>query len=197
MTVSRVWNRWAKDGNTERCTGFQWPPITSSREDRHANRMALIDCAATSGTLSQELGSFVKQQVSARTVGRRLQQHGYTARRPGLRLPLHQDGRIRVRRHRDERPLAVCISHCHTGPLPVLMQDNARLDVAGIVWTAFDTESVRLLTWPSRSPDLSPIENVWFMTVKRLARHHTPFPTVDELWHRVEAAWTSVPVPAI
>ncbi|GFW64954.1 hypothetical protein TNCV_392201 [Trichonephila clavipes] len=30
-----------------------------------------------------------------------------------------------------------------------------------------------------------------------LARHHTPVPTVDELWHRIEAAWASVPVCAI
>ncbi|GFW72335.1 hypothetical protein TNCV_703721 [Trichonephila clavipes] len=31
----------------------------------------------------------------------------------------------------------------------------------------------------------------------RLARHHTPVTTVDELWHRVEAALASVPVHAI
>ncbi|GFV22810.1 hypothetical protein TNCV_2090081 [Trichonephila clavipes] len=31
----------------------------------------------------------------------------------------------------------------------------------------------------------------------RLARHHTPVTTVDELWHRVEAAWTSVSIHAI
>ncbi|GFV01135.1 hypothetical protein TNCV_1010561 [Trichonephila clavipes] len=30
-----------------------------------------------------------------------------------------------------------------------------------------------------------------------LIRHHTPDATVDELWHRVEAAWSSVPVHAI
>ncbi|GFU75088.1 uncharacterized protein TNCV_4853791 [Trichonephila clavipes] len=37
----------------------------SSREDRHVIRMALMDRAATSRALIQELGSFARQQVSA------------------------------------------------------------------------------------------------------------------------------------
>ncbi|GFU16392.1 HTH_Tnp_Tc3_2 domain-containing protein [Trichonephila clavipes] len=63
-----------RDGNTERRAGSQRPPITSSREDRHATRMALMECAATSRSLSQKLGSFARQQVSARTFQRRLLQ---------------------------------------------------------------------------------------------------------------------------
>ncbi|GFW72100.1 hypothetical protein TNCV_4789871 [Trichonephila clavipes] len=35
------------------------------------------------------------------------------------------------------------------------------------------------------------------MVAERLARHHTAIATVDELWHRIEAAWASVPVHAI
>ncbi|GFX62573.1 hypothetical protein TNCV_4867361 [Trichonephila clavipes] len=35
------------------------------------------------------------------------------------------------------------------------------------------------------------------MVTERLARQHTPVTTVDELWHRVEAAWTSVSVHVI
>ncbi|GFW82627.1 uncharacterized protein TNCV_3491991 [Trichonephila clavipes] len=90
-----------------------------------------MDRAATSRALSQELGSFARQQVSARTVRRSLLQHGLSARRPWLRLLLtlhhrqeslqwfclqHQDGRIRVRWHRGEHTLAACIWHRHTGP---------------------------------------------------------------------------------
>ncbi|GFY11787.1 hypothetical protein TNCV_1529791 [Trichonephila clavipes] len=50
--------------NTEPYAGFQRPPITSSGEDRYVTRMALMDRAATSQALSQELGSFARQQVS-------------------------------------------------------------------------------------------------------------------------------------
>ncbi|GFY07533.1 hypothetical protein TNCV_3650401 [Trichonephila clavipes] len=35
------------------------------------------------------------------------------------------------------------------------------------------------------------------MVAERLARHHTPFTTVDEHWYRVEAVCSSVPVHAI
>ncbi|GFX40211.1 transposable element Tc3 transposase [Trichonephila clavipes] len=65
MTVSRIWNRWFQDGNTEYRAGSQRPPIASSREDRHVTRMALMDREATSRALSQELGSFARQQMSA------------------------------------------------------------------------------------------------------------------------------------
>ncbi|GFV89319.1 hypothetical protein TNCV_4151391 [Trichonephila clavipes] len=54
-----------------------------------------------------------------------------------------------------------------------------------------------MLTWPAVSPDPSPIENVWCMAAEQLARHHIPLNTIDELWHRVEAAWSYVPVHAI
>ncbi|GFT02189.1 hypothetical protein TNCV_84521 [Trichonephila clavipes] len=73
---------------------------------------------------------------------------------------------------------------------PTLHQDNAQTHVAGIVRTFLDMENVRLLLWPARSPDLSPIENVWSRVAKRLARHPTPVTTVD-------AVWSSVPIHAI
>ncbi|GFU30652.1 hypothetical protein TNCV_3031611 [Trichonephila clavipes] len=44
------------------------------------------------------------------------------------------------------------------------------------------------------TPDLSPIENVWFMVAKRLVRHHTPVTMVVKLWHHIEAVWACVPV---
>ncbi|GFW91189.1 transposable element Tcb1 transposase [Trichonephila clavipes] len=48
----------------------------------------------------------------------------------------------------------------------VFQQDNARLHGDDIVRTLPDTEKVRLLPWPARSPDLSPSENVWSMVAK-------------------------------
>ncbi|GFX56530.1 hypothetical protein TNCV_74761 [Trichonephila clavipes] len=60
--------------------------------------------------------------------------------------------------------------------------------VAGILRAYLDTENIQLLLWLTRSPDLLPIENDWSMVAERLARCHTPVTTVDELWHRFEAA---------
>ncbi|GFV01259.1 transposable element Tcb1 transposase [Trichonephila clavipes] len=70
--------------------------------------------------------------------------------------------------------------------------DNKRPQVAGIEWTFLDMKKVRLLPWPAFSTDISTIENVWSMVDERLSRQHTSVTTVDELWHRVEAAWASV-----
>ncbi|GFU67527.1 hypothetical protein TNCV_1600091 [Trichonephila clavipes] len=47
-----------RDGDTEPHAWFQWPTITSSREDMHAARVALMNRAATRRALSQEFGSF-------------------------------------------------------------------------------------------------------------------------------------------
>ncbi|GFW40360.1 hypothetical protein TNCV_1019181 [Trichonephila clavipes] len=83
------------------------------------------------------IGLLARQQVSARTVRRRLRKHGVSARRPCLRLPF-------TLQHRQKR-----------------------------------------LKWKS------------LVHGCRATGHHTPVTTVEELWHCVEAAWTSVPVHVI
>ncbi|GFU53685.1 HTH_Tnp_Tc3_2 domain-containing protein [Trichonephila clavipes] len=88
MTVSRIWNRWIQDANTKRSARSQRPCITSSREEWHGTRMALMDYASMRRVLTRELGLFARHQVSSRTVRRRLLQDGLSARRPWLRLPL-------------------------------------------------------------------------------------------------------------
>ncbi|GFU73555.1 transposable element Tcb1 transposase [Trichonephila clavipes] len=78
-----------------------------------------------------------------------------------------------------------CVMHHHTGPAPGIMvlesvvlpylqssataifqQDNARPHVARIVQRFFVNHQIELLPWPARSPDLSPIENMWSMIVQ-------------------------------
>ncbi|GFY13865.1 hypothetical protein TNCV_986371 [Trichonephila clavipes] len=44
---------------------------------------------------------------------------------------------------------------------------------------------------------LSTIENLRSMFAEQRSRHHTPVTTIDELWHRAEAAWEPVAVRAI
>ena len=42
----------------------------------------------------------------------------------------------------------------------IFQQDNARLYVEPRVLTLLNTTGTRFLLWPTRSPDLSPIENI-------------------------------------
>ncbi|GFV18861.1 transposable element Tcb1 transposase [Trichonephila clavipes] len=93
-----------------------------------------------------------------------------------------------------------CVIHNHTGPAPDIMglataifqQDNARPHVARIVQRYFINHQIELLPWPARSPDLSPIENMWSMVAQLLNQITLPAATPDQLWQPVEAAWSAV-----
>ncbi|UYV79102.1 hypothetical protein LAZ67_17001132 [Cordylochernes scorpioides] len=215
---------------------------TTSRAYRQIVRMAVTDRSVTLRTVAQHIQSVTHHPVSARTIRRRLQQSGLSARRPLLRLPLtqnhrrlrrqwcderrmwtaewseivfydgsrsclqHQYGRIRVRRHRGERILNRCIMHRRTGPAPGIMLSFLtfgacpqpyfnrimRPHVVRIVQRFFVNRQIELLPWPARSPDLSPIENMWSMVAQRLTQITSPAATPDEPWQRVEAAWSAV-----
>ncbi|GFX70434.1 transposable element Tcb1 transposase [Trichonephila clavipes] len=75
----------------------------------------------------------------------------------------------------------------------IFQQDNARPHVARIVQRLFINHQIELLPWPTRSPDLSPIENMWPMIAQRLTQITPPAAPPDQLWQHVEAAWSSVP----
>ncbi|GFS89200.1 transposable element Tcb1 transposase [Trichonephila clavipes] len=75
----------------------------------------------------------------------------------------------------------------------IFQQDNARPHVTRIVRRVFVTHQIELLPWPARSPDLSPIENMWSLVAQRFTQITPPVATPDQLWPRVEAAWSAVP----
>ncbi|GFV27248.1 transposable element Tc1 transposase [Trichonephila clavipes] len=112
----------------------------------------------------------------------------------------HHDGRIRVWRHHGERMLNSCVMHCHTGPAPGIMVwggigYHSRTPLVRIVSTLNSQLyifEIELLPWPVRSPDLSPIENMWSTVDQRLPHITSPAAT-DQLWLRVEAARSAVP----
>ncbi|GFY02970.1 transposable element Tcb1 transposase [Trichonephila clavipes] len=75
----------------------------------------------------------------------------------------------------------------------IFQQDNALPHVARTVQRFFLNHQIELLPWPARSPDLSPIENMWSMVAQRLTQITLPTATPDQLWQSVEAAWFAVP----
>ncbi|GFV45274.1 transposable element Tc3 transposase [Trichonephila clavipes] len=71
----------------------------------------------------------------------------------------------------------------------IFQQYNARPHVTRIVQRFFVNHQIELLPWPARSPDLSPIENMWSMVAERLTQITPPAATPDQLWQRVDAAF--------
>ncbi|GFV70352.1 hypothetical protein TNCV_4797711 [Trichonephila clavipes] len=50
---------------------------------------------------------------------------------------------------------------------------------------------MQLLPWSGYSPDMLPIEHVWDLVGRRLARD--PRPSKDEFFLRIQAIWNSIP----
>ncbi|GFU26012.1 transposable element Tcb1 transposase [Trichonephila clavipes] len=192
-TVMRICDRWMQEGTTDR-RGPSHPPqcTTSRREDKQIVRMAQSGLSARRPLLGLPL----------RQNHRRLRRQWCDERRmwaaewnelvftDGSRTCLqHHDGRIRVWRHRGERMLNSGVMHRHTGPAPGIMglattifqQDNYRQHVARILQRFFVNHQIELLFWPARSPDLSPIENMWSMVAQRLTQITPPAATPDQL----------------
>ncbi|GFV70182.1 transposable element Tcb1 transposase [Trichonephila clavipes] len=92
-TVMRICDRWMQEGTMDRRGRSHSPQCTTSREDRQIVCMAVTDSSVTSRTVAHQVESVTHHSVSERTICRRLQQSGLSARRPLLGLPLTQNHR--------------------------------------------------------------------------------------------------------
>jgi len=71
----------------------------------------------------------------------------------------------------------------------LLQQDNARAHVSRKTLKYLEEEHVHYLAWPSYSPDLSPIENVWGFIKEELYKQDAFLTTPDETWEEITRIW--------
>lgn len=89
------------------------------------------------------------------------------------------NGALTAIRYRDEilepivRPYAGAI-----GPGFLLMHDNARPHVARVCRQYLEDEGIETIEWPSRSPDLNPIEHLWDIMFRSIRRRQVAPQTV-------------------
>ncbi|KFM76562.1 Transposable element Tcb1 transposase, partial [Stegodyphus mimosarum] len=114
---------------------------------------------------------------------------GYHSRTPLVCIA----GTLNSQRYISEMLEPVVLPYLQGLPTTILQQDNARPHVARIVQGFFVNRQIELLPWLARSPDLSSIENMWSMVAERLTQITSQTATPDQLWQRVETAWSVVP----
>ncbi|UYV80547.1 hypothetical protein LAZ67_19000535 [Cordylochernes scorpioides] len=113
------------------------------------------------------------------------------------RTPLHifSGGTLTAQRYRDEilepylRPYRDQI-----GYNLILMDDNARPHRARLVNEYLQSENIRRMDWPARSPDLNPIEHVWDALGRRIGARHLSPRTLVELRTALLEKWGLLPL---
>lgn len=74
----------------------------------------------------------------------------------------------------------------------IFQHDNAPIHKARVVQHYLEENHIRVLPWPSKSPDINPIENVWGEMVKCIYKHDFQPRTQDELRQRIMEAWDQI-----
>lgn len=74
----------------------------------------------------------------------------------------------------------------------VFQRDNAPCHVSRSTRAWEGRHGIRSIEWPSCSPDLNPIENIWGILVRRIYADNKQFRTKEELRDAIEQAWADL-----
>ena len=71
-------------------------------------------------------------------------------------------------------------------------QDNDPKHTSKKAKRCFKKHKIEVMQWPPQSPDLNPIEHLWFLLKRRLAEYDQPPTSMWELWERVQKKWEAI-----
>lgn len=72
-------------------------------------------------------------------------------------------------------------------------QDNDPKHTSKRASNWFEEQGIRLLDWPSQSPDLNPIEHLWSHVKRKLHKYPNPPSSLHQLWDRLAIEWDNIP----
>ena len=103
------------------------------------------------------------------------------------------NGNLTGIRYRDEilRPVVLPFLRRH-GVGAILQQDNAPAHTSRVSRTFLQQNNVQVLDWPSKSPDLSPIEHVWDVLGRRVRERQNQPSNLQELAQALIAEWNNI-----
>jgi hypothetical protein len=78
---------------------------------------------------------------------------------------------------------------CFREKFLVLQRDNASVHTANSTKQWVQEHNIQEFEWPSNSPDLNPMENVWSILVKRVYADGRQFNSKIELTRAINEAW--------
>ncbi|GFU06190.1 transposable element Tcb2 transposase [Trichonephila clavipes] len=101
-------------------------------------------------------------------------------------LQLRIEGNLNGNRYVCEVLEPEVVRFLHSIPGGTFQKDNAHLHVARNVRDFCSAKHMQLLPWPVYSPDMSPIEHMWDLVGRRLARDLRLTASKIKLWVRIQ-----------
>ncbi|GMG18277.1 unnamed protein product [Phytophthora fragariaefolia] len=85
-------------------------------------------------------------------------------------------------------------AHLNYGVDYIYQQGNASIHTSKRTREFFTEEDIKVLDWPSKSPDLNPIENLWSIMSRRVYPNGKQYENVPQFKAALFEAWESIPI---
>lgn len=84
-----------------------------------------------------------------------------------------------------------------TRKIMTFQQDNATPHVSKSTLKFFADNRIPVLEWPTNSPDLNPMENMWAILIRKVYANGRIYETLTELKHAIDEAWENIELETV